>query len=53
MRPNSDFFVAVPPEQLSILDDHGMHIQDYILGPYNEGSSLNVTCVATGGKLQY
>ncbi|XP_020281650.1 nephrin-like [Pseudomyrmex gracilis] len=45
--------VIIPPEQLSILDgDEGPHIPDYKLGPYSEGASLNLTCVAAGGRPQ-
>ncbi|RZC36618.1 C2-set 2 and/or ig domain containing protein, partial [Asbolus verrucosus] len=39
-----------PPEKLSVLDETGVHISNYVLGPYNEGSSINITCVATGGR---
>lgn len=47
------FPVTVPPERLSILDENGgAHILHYILGPYTEGSSVNITCVATGGENQ-
>lgn len=43
--------VTVPPEHLSILNEDGTsHIPYYILGPYTEGASLNITCDATGGK---
>ncbi|XP_074027402.1 nephrin isoform X3 [Leptinotarsa decemlineata] len=42
--------IIIPPEKLSVLDETGVHIQNYILGPYNEGSSINITCVATGGR---
>jgi hypothetical protein len=42
--------VTVPPEGLIILDDTGTNIPHHILGPYNEGSSVNITCIATGGK---
>lgn len=31
------FSIAVPPENISMLDDKGFHIPHYILGPYNEG----------------
>lgn len=34
-----------------MLDDRGVHIPTYILGPYNEGSSINITCVSIGGNL--
>ncbi|XP_029178179.1 nephrin-like isoform X6 [Nylanderia fulva] len=45
--------VIIPPEQLSILDEGGRsHIPYYILGPYSEGVSLNLTCVAAGGRPQ-
>ncbi|KAK1132809.1 hypothetical protein K0M31_014181 [Melipona bicolor] len=45
--------ITVPPEQLSILDEDGRsHIPYYVLGPYSEGASLNITCVAAGGRPQ-
>jgi hypothetical protein len=41
---------TVPPESIAVLNDKGMQIPHYILGPYNEGSSINISCVATGGE---
>ncbi|XP_039281499.1 nephrin isoform X2 [Nilaparvata lugens] len=42
--------IIVPPERLSVVDEHGVHIQNYILGPYNEGDSIDIACIATGGR---
>ena len=44
------FYCIVPPETVLILDEKGDHIPHYILGPYNEGGSIDLTCVSTGGK---
>lgn len=41
----------VPPEKVLMLDEQGVHIPSYILGPYNEDSAINITCVSIGGEL--
>lgn len=45
------FSALVPPENVLILDEKGSHIPHYILGPYNEGGSVDLTCMSTGGEL--
>uniref|UniRef100_A0A146KNR1 Nephrin n=3 Tax=Lygus hesperus TaxID=30085 RepID=A0A146KNR1_LYGHE len=42
--------IVLPPEQLSVIDDRGEHIRHYILGPYNEGATIDIVCIATGGR---
>ena len=42
--------VPEPVEKVAIQDEHGAHIQNYILGPFNEGATVTIMCVATGGK---
>ena len=42
--------ISVPPERISVIDEKGHHIPHYKMGPYNEGSKIEITCVATGGR---
>ncbi|KAI5740214.1 hypothetical protein M8J76_001756 [Diaphorina citri] len=42
--------VILQPESLKILDENKNAIRNYILGPYNESSSVNITCIAIGGR---
>lgn len=44
------FHYAVPPEKITVVNDKGEPVEDRFLGPFNEGASVNVTCVSTGGK---
>jgi len=45
--------VSVPPHQVMILNERGDPIKNYILGPYLEGQSINITCLVTGGKYRW
>ncbi|CAH0718450.1 unnamed protein product, partial [Brenthis ino] len=42
--------VLIPPERLLILDQSGEEIKGGVLGPYDEGTEVNLTCVAVGGR---
>jgi hypothetical protein len=45
------FVFAVPPRKLTILDENGTNVQQKrVIGPYTEGSTAQITCVATGGR---
>lgn len=42
---------TVPPERLLILNHDGQEIKGTTLGPYDEESHVNLTCIAIGGEL--
>lgn len=42
--------VIIPPETIKIVEHGEQNVKNYILGPYNEGASINITCVAIGGR---
>ncbi|KAJ1528856.1 hypothetical protein ONE63_007228 [Megalurothrips usitatus] len=41
--------VIIPPESLQIVDHNGTEMRGGVLGPYEEGASVNVTCISYGG----
>lgn len=45
------FVYLVPASKVVIFDDAGNRISD-IAGPFNEDSSVNLTCDSEGGKIQ-
>ncbi|XP_063835290.1 nephrin-like [Ostrinia nubilalis] len=42
--------VLIPPERLIILNQDGNEIRSGVIGPYDEGTEVNLTCVAVGGR---
>lgn len=44
------FLFLVPPTQLLIVNDQGVAVTNTVIGPYKEGSSVNITCISSGGK---
>ncbi|KAG6444116.1 hypothetical protein O3G_MSEX003223 [Manduca sexta] len=42
--------VLIPPERLIVLNQEGNEIRGGVLGPYDEGTEVNLTCVAVGGR---
>ncbi|KAF2898784.1 hypothetical protein ILUMI_07390 [Ignelater luminosus] len=41
--------LIVPPEKLTALDHNQVEIDNYILGPFNEGTSIKIVCISSGG----
>ncbi|XP_072933883.1 uncharacterized protein [Epargyreus clarus] len=42
--------VLIPPERLIVLNQEGNEVQGGVLGPYDEGTEVNLTCIAVGGR---
>lgn len=50
MRDFKSFYLcAEPPEKINIVNDKGEAVEDTFLGPFMEGSQVNITCVSSGG----
>ncbi|XP_021945132.2 uncharacterized protein LOC110843474 isoform X2 [Folsomia candida] len=47
---NVNLTIIIPPKQVVVVDERGTEMNSMIIGPYNEGSSLRLTCVSTGGS---
>lgn len=41
---------SVPPTHITILDDGGAAVMDNVVGPYQDGATINLTCMSSGGK---
>ncbi|XP_039431401.1 nephrin [Culex pipiens pallens] len=44
-----DLDVLVPPSKLVILDEQGAAVLNQLVGPYQESTDINLTCVSSGG----
>lgn len=40
---------TVPPSKLVILDEQGAAVLNQLVGPYQESTDINLTCVSSGG----
>jgi hypothetical protein len=43
-------YLSVPPNKPTIFDESGREVRD-LIGPYLEGDTIVLKCIATGGKL--
>ncbi|XP_013178713.1 PREDICTED: nephrin-like isoform X2 [Papilio xuthus] len=42
--------VLIPPDRLIVLNESNDEVHGSILGPYDEGAEVNLTCIAVGGR---
>ncbi|XP_054284523.1 hemicentin-2-like [Macrosteles quadrilineatus] len=44
--------VILPPQRLVVVDERGGgdNLHHYILGPYNEGTAVDISCTSVGGR---
>ncbi|XP_071512423.1 nephrin-like [Panulirus ornatus] len=47
-KSSTNLSIIVPPGEPTILDN-GIEV-DYVVGPYDEGSNITITCQVTGGQ---
>jgi len=50
---NNSRFICflVPPQEVKVVDERTAEMTSLMIGPYNEGSSLRLTCISKGGKV--
>ncbi|XP_013178678.1 PREDICTED: protein turtle homolog A-like [Papilio xuthus] len=42
--------VLIPPDRLLIINQDGKEVDGGVLGPYDEDTTINLTCIAVGGR---
>ncbi|KPJ16337.1 Poliovirus receptor-related protein 2 [Papilio machaon] len=42
--------VLIPPDRLLIINQDGKEVDGGVLGPYDEDTTVNLTCIAVGGR---
>ncbi|XP_013145426.1 PREDICTED: hemicentin-2-like [Papilio polytes] len=42
--------VLIPPDRLLIINQEGKEVEGDVLGPYDEDTTVNLTCIAVGGR---
>ncbi|XP_045540703.1 nephrin [Papilio machaon] len=42
--------VLIPPDRLLIINQDGKEVDGSVLGPYDEDTTVNLTCIAVGGR---
>ncbi|CAK1594968.1 unnamed protein product [Parnassius mnemosyne] len=42
--------VLIPPDRLIVISEGNDEVHGNILGPYDEGAEVNLTCIAVGGR---
>ncbi|CAG5013693.1 unnamed protein product [Parnassius apollo] len=42
--------VLIPPDRLIIMNHEGQEVEGSVIGPYDEDTAINLTCIAVGGR---